>query len=420
MPYRFKIDEPVEKGFRRIAREQLDVALAELSVPQVQVKSIHECRKALKRLRALVRLAAPSLKKGEAKKRIKALAAIAQLLSARRDQAVMLDTVAKLASEGGTSVAFTLAPLRAHLTAQVGEQPKPLDVDSAAKARLLLLREAKKFSRLRFRGRGFEALAGGLETSYGRARKAIKNAYSEPSDEAFHALRKSVQWHWRQMSLLARAWPEEFAVRVTAARELSQILGDDHDLAMLVAATVAAEGISAEHKEAIVELCQSRQRTLRDAAEFRSERLFVESPKAFIKRVAAYWKYGRVRDVRTDAQQVAQPEPQRFPPPRPKPTRPLLIRCLRLQSPSSRQKRHLRRHRNAGPDPLGSFWRLSLESPDERTTEINSVSGRGASVAGGASAGLARPRRRSLAQPRNAGRHRVLADASLPQGVSLR
>ena len=31
MPYRFKIDEPVEKGFRRIAREQLDLALTELA-----------------------------------------------------------------------------------------------------------------------------------------------------------------------------------------------------------------------------------------------------------------------------------------------------------------------------------------------------------------------------------------------------
>ena len=56
MPYRFKIDEPVEKGFRRIAREQLDVALAELAAPQVPPKGVHECRKALKRLRALVRL----------------------------------------------------------------------------------------------------------------------------------------------------------------------------------------------------------------------------------------------------------------------------------------------------------------------------------------------------------------------------
>lgn len=61
MPYRFKIDEPVEKGFRRIAREQVDAALQELAAPEVQPKGVHECRKSLKRLRALVRLAASAL-----------------------------------------------------------------------------------------------------------------------------------------------------------------------------------------------------------------------------------------------------------------------------------------------------------------------------------------------------------------------
>jgi hypothetical protein len=96
------------------------------------------------------------------------------------------------------------------------------------------------------------------------------------------------------MSLLARAWPDEFAVRVAAARELSQILGDDHDLAMLIGATAAAEDISSENKEAIVELCLRKQQVLRAAAQNRAERLFAERPRAFVRRVAMYWKFGRV------------------------------------------------------------------------------------------------------------------------------
>ncbi len=42
MPYRFKINEPVEKGFRRIAREQLDAALAELAAPEIAPSGVHE------------------------------------------------------------------------------------------------------------------------------------------------------------------------------------------------------------------------------------------------------------------------------------------------------------------------------------------------------------------------------------------
>ena len=210
MPYRFKIDEPVEKGFRRIAREQLEAALQELAAPEVQPKGVHECRKSLKRLRALVRLAASALGKDRARKRTNALSEIAQLLAGRRDQTVMLDTVQKLTAETGPDGALTLAPLNAHFAKSLGDAQQPLDPGCAAKARLMLLREAKKFSRARIRKRGFSALEGGLEKSYRHARKSLKIAYSEPADETFHTLRKSVQWHWRQMSLLARAWPDVY------------------------------------------------------------------------------------------------------------------------------------------------------------------------------------------------------------------
>lgn len=315
MPYRFKIDEPVEKGFRRIAREQLDAALQEIASPEVHPKGVHECRKSLKRLRALVRLVAPALGKDRARRRIKALGEVARLLAGRRDQTVMMDTVAKLASESGPDGATTLAPLRIHFEKILGNAPQVLDPDCASKARLLLLRETKKFSHASLKKRGFAALEGGLEKSYRHGRKALKIAYTEPSDETFHTLRKSVQWHWRQMSLLSRAWPEEFAVRVSAARELSQLLGDDHDLAMLIKATAEADDISYDQKEAIIGLCVRKQQALRAASEHRTERLFAESTKAFTNRLAAYWKFNRIVPMSDVATVVLQSDRQTTSPP---------------------------------------------------------------------------------------------------------
>jgi CHAD domain-containing protein len=309
MPYRFKINEPVEKGFRRIAREQLDASLGELAGPQVGASSVHECRKALKRLRALVRLASDAIGNAKAGRRTKALGEIAKLLSARRDQTVMLQTIGKLADEV-PDAADALAPVNAGLRAHTGDQSAVLDVDIAARARLLLLQETKKFARMQFGKRGFAALEGGLEKSYRQARKATKYAYEEPTDENFHNLRKAVQWHWRQMSLVARAWPDEFAVRVSAARELSQLLGDDHDLAMLVGAASTAADMSVEQKEAAVALCQRQQQVLRATAEFRAKRLFAETPQAFIKRVAAYWRYSRSLDPRIDVLSPARRDTQ--------------------------------------------------------------------------------------------------------------
>jgi hypothetical protein len=150
------------------------------------------------------------------------------------------------------------------------------------------------------------------------------------------------------MSLLARAWPDEFAVRVTAARELSQILGDDHDLAMLIAATVKAADMSPEQKEAIVELCLRRQHALRAAAQFRAERLFAEAPRAFLKRMKTYWKAGglvRTDDIATPARQsrnqptevTAAPAPEAASGAKPAVSRPRLAAKAATAAPSQRR-----------------------------------------------------------------------------------
>jgi CHAD domain-containing protein len=309
MPYRFKINEPVEKGFRRIAREQIDRSLAELAGPTVAPESVHECRKSIKRLRALLRLAAAAIGTKKARRRTKALGEIGRLLSARRDQTVMFETIGKLSDEFSEAAA-AFAPLKAALIARAGNQPERLDAETADHGRGLLSKEAKKISRLDFEEHGFAALAGGLETSYRKARKAIVSAYDEPTDENFHELRKAVQWHWRQMALLARAWPDEFAVRVNAARELSQWLGDDHDLAVLVAAVSAAHEMPDEQKEVAISICRQKQQVLREQTEFRAKRLFSEKTRAFIKRAAAYWDHGRALDPLVDAPSSAQPSPQ--------------------------------------------------------------------------------------------------------------
>lgn len=290
MSYKFKLDESVHKGFRRIAGEQLESALTELAGPEVVAANVHECRKSLKRLRALLRLSAGAIG-SKAQRHNKALAGIAKLLSERRDQTVMLDTIAKLSHQSADDAA-ALSPLKDSLAAQDGAQGERLGPDVAEQARGLLAGEARKLARIKLGKRGFAALAGGLEASYRHGRKALKRAYGEPSDENFHELRKAVQWHWRQMALLSKAWPDEFDARANAARELSQHFGDDHDLAILAHSASQSASMSEEQKAAAIEVCRRHQQMLRAAAEFGARRLFTEKPGAFVGRIAAYWRYG--------------------------------------------------------------------------------------------------------------------------------
>lgn len=291
MAYRFKLDDPIEKGFRRIAREQIDRALSELSPLEVGPGGVHQCRKALKRLRALLALVAPAIGDKAAKRHHDALRNTARLLAAPRENVVLLDTIAKVTAAADPSDRPSLQPLRDEFARRSAELSRPLDGETAQQARIWLVKESKRLSKTRFKHRGFDALA--LEAAYQAGRRALKRAYAKPSDEAFHDLRKAVQLHWRHMALLSRAWPEVFEARVAAARELSQILGDDHDLAMLAGA-VAADATASDQIKAVAErVCRSEQQKLREAAEHRLLRLYTEPPGAFRRRIAAYWLTGR-------------------------------------------------------------------------------------------------------------------------------
>ena len=292
MAYRFKLDEPVGKGFKRIARDQIEQALAALGPAEIAPAGVHESRKALKRLRALIRLAAPAIGAKAARQHNVWLRDAGRLLSQQRDEAVTRETLTKLEAVGGPEVVTALVPLRTVLDAAPPAGSAVLDTATAEHARASLAKEAKRLQKTKFKGRGFAALEKGLEVSYRAGRNALAKAYNEPTDEAFHELRKTVQWHWRQMSLLSRAWPEVFLIRIAAARELSQILGDDHDLAMLEHAAARYGTIEAAALDKIRHHFHERQAGLREAARARAERLFAEPPRLFVRRMAAYWEAG--------------------------------------------------------------------------------------------------------------------------------
>ena len=272
MAFRFKLGEPFEEGVRRIAVEQIERAQSELQAKDDHAVAVHETRKALKRLRALMRLVRPAMGDDAFKQENARLRDIGLSLSGARDRHVLLETVNKL--EGAAGLSRKGAPVT------MKEAQSRLD---EAKVRL---------ADLRIEGGGFDVVGAGLERSYRRACRTFHGAYSKPTDDAFHEWRKGAQAHWRQMTLLARAWPEYLGARASEARTLSQLLGDDHDLAMLVAFvhSDAATTISGEHAALVEKAARQRQAELRECAKPRGERLFAEAPKRLRRSIGVYWQ----------------------------------------------------------------------------------------------------------------------------------
>ena len=288
MAFRFKLGEPFEEGIRRIIVDQITRAQAQLEDRGDHAVAVHETRKGLKRLRALLRLIRPAIGEDAFRRENAQLRDIGLSLSGARDRHVLLETANKLEGAAGMGRKGLMSGLRDSIAAANGEG-LPL---SMKQAQGRLAEANDRLAELPIEGSGFDIVGAGLERSYSKARRAFAEAYDEPTDEAFHEWRKGAQAHWRQMTLLARAWPEYLGARASEARTLSQLLGDDHDLAMLVAFvhSEAAAGISGEHAALIEKAARQRQAELREAARPRGARLFTEPPKRLRRSIGAYWQ----------------------------------------------------------------------------------------------------------------------------------
>lgn len=295
MAFRFRLREPIVKDFRRIGAEQIERALGQLSAGVDIPKEVHEARKCLKRVRALLRLGREGLGEEVFQAENTRFRTIAGRLSSARDDHVVIETLVQLEAtadddEARAALRRARAAILQTRTAEdtVGRAVDPATL-SEVQAELTCALEG--FRDLKLSPKGAPTLVAGLVRVYRRGRKGLLTAYATGNDEDFHTLRKAVQAHWRHMALLTRLWPQMFSARVEAARELSQILGDDHDLALLKTriAALDAEALSDVENDALLALISARQHMLRRLAKPRGIMLFAAPPKAHGRWIAALW-----------------------------------------------------------------------------------------------------------------------------------
>jgi CHAD domain-containing protein len=286
--YRLKQAEPLSAGIARVARGRIDHAIDELrgDSDSSAVEAVHEARKDMKKLRALLRLVRGELGGQRFARENACFRDAARELSGARDADVMLETLAGLtllpAGEGWA--------LRKRIEAE-NEQNGAGDRDAAARTSVAILKEARKrVNDWPLESDSFDAIAEGLNTTYRRGRRALEAAREERTVESLHEWRKRVKDLWYHLTLLRSLWPPVMEAAGDEAHALSDRLGDDHDLAILAD---WAEQRDAAGPDFYVAVDRRRGELQAEAFEI-GARLYAEKPKAFTKRMERLWD---ARDV---------------------------------------------------------------------------------------------------------------------------
>jgi hypothetical protein len=327
-------DEELGEGLRRIALGQIDLASEQIEGRNGELgeHAVHETRKAIKRLRALLRVLRDELGEDTYRREADALRNLAALLSAARDSEVLLGTLEGLMRRHPRKLGRRkgAARLRVALAQEHEREATRTLGDALLRARALGELRALRVEVEGWRLSGMPGTAPaerGLRGIYRRGRTRHRRVAAGKGDQvrAMHEWRKSVKDLRYSAEMLSRREPSsglfvvpppgrgrrrrskptdpERRLRRVAARAdtLGELLGEDHDLALLaeLARTkrgrVAGVRVGRRTRRILRKLIVRRRRELRRRALRDGRELYRRRPRRFMGDFRVAYTRGRDR-----------------------------------------------------------------------------------------------------------------------------
>jgi CHAD domain-containing protein len=305
MAFEFKPDESVTQNVRKMARKEIGKALAELTDPPKKDRNeaVHSARKRFKKLRALLRLVRDGLGDRVYRKENVFFRDAGRPLTEVRDAKVLGEALDKLAdSFAGQAPSDGLKKLQAALEKRRKEiTHRILDEHNALAEVARRLRAARRRVKNGDAGSDdWSTLGKGLKRVYRQGRDACAEAADDRSVENLHEWRKQTKYLRAQLEMLRPTWPEVLEGLADQAHHLGDLLGDDHDLAVLHDLLEREPDMAGSPgaARALLALIDRRREELQEEALRLGPRLYADKPRAFTDRFEKCWEVWRAGGVR--------------------------------------------------------------------------------------------------------------------------
>ena len=316
MAFELKAKDGGTGGVQRILLDCIDKALQTLAGRRpLRDQAVHQARKELKRARATLRLWRDGLSVAVYGRENAALRDGSKPLTEVRDAKVVLDTLDSLlehfaaAAKGIALDDFRrrLRKDRLQLRRSILQSPRPL-----ATSRRTLRQCRQRVARQPRQRDAWTVYSAGIQRIYRSGRRCFATARQERSAETLHDWRKSVKYLRHQLQILRPIWPGPIGELADQAHQLTVYLGEDHDLWVLrERMSQHSDALPDEaSRSALAALIDRRRQELQDCALALGERLYLEKPGDFTRRLGEYWLNWR----RESDSRKAQPIPEAPPP----------------------------------------------------------------------------------------------------------
>lgn len=281
---------------RKLAGKSIHSIIRSLKgIPDNPGEAIHDVRKRVKKLRALLRLVGDGPGNSFCKRETRTLRDASRILAEFRDSTVRMELVAALRRNHEHRPCMEVLRMAdKRVTALHRKTHSEGTLEEAAQKALKILKGLKKRIRkwrLEDKGDEFQLLKEGLRDSYGAAREQFARCLIHPTAENFHEWRKACKYLRHQLGFLKKVSPGTIEPLLVALHELSGKLGQDHDQVLLaeILEPLAARNVSLEGLVALHADLERNHRTLMDGCLSAGGTIFAASAEEFVESIIATW-----------------------------------------------------------------------------------------------------------------------------------
>jgi CHAD domain-containing protein len=317
MAFRFDIQEPFLNAIPRIARERIGSVMESLGEkPQPGAEAIHDARKNLKSLRALLRLARGAIHESTRLSENARFRDAGRALSAVRDPQALLEALGNLRKRLHSELQSSKAK-QASVDAFVGKIEREIESTlvtglppGLVRKIVRELREAKHRAAHLFEdvvlrpGNEWESyIAVGLKRTYRKGKNLVWQfalmGHDKAEDPDWHELRKCAKALGYQLRLLKPIWPAMIDASVEEIDQLTDRLGDANDLAILGKKILDQPYDPSETKDfgesrrTFLQSLNRRKQKLHAEAFEIARLIYAEKTGQFERRLAGYWQIWR-------------------------------------------------------------------------------------------------------------------------------
>lgn len=294
-------DEPLPLAMRRVTSGLLTSAMADLHRAEGRFfdTTVHSARKKLKRLRGQLRLVRDQIGYPTYRAENVVLRDTARMLSGVRDAWVLPATLRDLRTHYADLLdEATFAAPEAWLLKR-HEQRRLSVTDAVVGCAIVNLGAARsRFARYPIGSvvyDDFSAIAPGVHRVYRRGFRGHRQSIETRDVEDLHEWRKRVKYLRYQMESLTPMQPTLIGALAGELDVLGELLGDDHDLAVLAETVLEHRESCRDDRERwmLIALIHERRANLQAQAFRIGAALYAEPPDSFVDRIGAYWESGR-------------------------------------------------------------------------------------------------------------------------------